>query len=39
MKKYKNAILTDKGVDKIEKLSRLKGILKIIIFMIHKTWV
>ena len=26
--KNKNAILTDKGVDKIEKLSRLKGILK-----------
>ena len=26
--KNKNAILTDRGVDKIEKLSRLKGILK-----------
>ena len=26
--KNKNVILTDKGVDKIEKLSRLKGILK-----------
>ena len=28
MKKIKMLILTDKGVDKIEKLSRLKGILK-----------
>ena len=26
--KNKNAILTDSGIDKIEKLSRLKGILK-----------
>ena len=28
MKKIKNAILTDLGIDKIEKLSRLKGVLK-----------
>ena len=34
--KNKNVILTDKGIDKIEKLSIQKKFLKIIIFMILK---
>ena len=34
--KNKNAILTDVGIDKIEKLATQKNCLKIIIFMILK---
>ena len=34
--KNKNVMLSEKGIDKIEKLSKTYGILKIIIFMILK---
>ena len=36
MKKIKTQSLTDKGIDKIEKLSNQKGIFKNKIFTIHK---
>ena len=34
--KNRNAILTDRGIDKIEKLSTQRGYLKITIFTTHK---
>ena len=34
--KNKNAILTDTGIDKIEKLATQKGFLKMVIFMTLK---
>ncbi len=36
MKKIKNAILTDVGIDSIEKMSKTSGILKNNNFMTHK---